>query len=176
MQINRSKIILIFLITLLSNARAQQPAPVIGPPLPDPGPHRVEVRFAIGKTAVKCKKFGMVAREDGQILFSGSFKSGFDIPSQAENLPRRDALDLEFRCSGHRWRFSGVGERAFLHGWWWVGTDYPPFNEHLRSIQVKDAIWLRYLIVDPAEESGFIVWKACPAQCKDQKPGLCYDD
>ncbi|HEY6349499.1 MAG TPA: hypothetical protein VI636_08835 [Candidatus Angelobacter sp.] len=118
----------------------------------------------------------MVAKEDGHLLFTGSFKSGFDIPKQVENLPRRDALELEFKCSGHRWRFSEVGERAFLHGWWWVGTDYPPFNEHLRSLQVNDAIWLRYLIVDPAEESGFIVYKACPAKFKDQKPEPCYED
>ena len=117
MQIYCSRIILVLLVTLLSKAWAQQPPPAIGPSLPDPGPHRVEVRFAIGKTAVKCKQFHLVAREDGQILFSGSFKSGFTIPRQAENLPRRDALELEFQCSGHRWRFSEVGERAFLHGW-----------------------------------------------------------
>jgi hypothetical protein len=167
---------LVFLVTLLSNAWGQQPPPAIGPRLPDPGPHRVEVRFAIGKTAVKCKQFHLVAREDGQILFSGSFKSGFDIPRQAENLPRRDALDLEFQCSGYRWRFSKVGERAFLHGWWWVGTDYPPFHELLWFPELKDAIWLRYLMTDPAGDSGFLVYTYCPAKFKDQKPGPCYDE
>jgi hypothetical protein len=176
MQIYRSRVTLVVMVTLLSNAWAQQPSPAIGPPLPDPGPHRVEVRFAIGKTAVKCKKFSMVAKEDGHLLFKGSFKSGFDIPKQATNLPRRDALELEFQCSGHRWRFYKVGERAFLHGWWWVGTDYPPFLEHMRSPDLKDAIWMHYLKVDPAEESGFYVYKACPAKSKDQKPGPCYDD
>ena len=101
--------ILVLLVTFLSNVWAQQPPPAIGPPLPDSGPHRIEVRFAIGKAAVKCKQFHLLAREDGQVLFSGSFKSGFDIPKQVENLPRRDALELEFKCSGHRWRFSKVG-------------------------------------------------------------------
>ena len=176
MHIYRSRIILALLVMLLSNAWGQQPPPAIGPRLLDPGPHRIEVRFAIGKTVVKCKKFHLVAREDGQILFSGSFKPGFTIPRQAENLPRRDALDLEFQCSGHRWRFSKVGERAFLHGWWWVGTDYPPFHELMRSPDLNDAIWMRYLNVDPAEESGFYVYTYCPAKLKDQKPGPCYDD
>ena len=176
MQIYRSSMSVVLLSALLSNARAQQPPPAMGPPIPDPGPHRVEVRFALGKASVKCKKFSMVAKEDGHLLFKGSFKSGFDIPRQAENLPRRDALDLEFRCNGHRWRFSKVGERAFLHGWWWVGTDYPPFHELMRSTDLKDAIWMQYLMIAPVEESGFYVYKACPAKFKDQKPGPCYDD
>jgi hypothetical protein len=176
MHMFRSRITLALMITLLSRAWGQQPPPAIGPPLPDPGAHRVEVRFAIGKKAVKCEKFSVVAKEDGHLLFKGSFKSGFDIPKQAENLPGLDALELEFHCGGHHWRFSKVGERAFLHGWWWVGTDYPPFHELMRSPDLKDAIWVQYLKVDPAEESGFYVYKACPAKLKDQKAGPCYED
>jgi|SRR5579864_817478 len=177
MQMYFSRIVLTLLVALLfSKTWGQQPPPAVGPPLPDPGLNRIEVRFAFRKEAVKCKKFHLVARADGHVLFSGSFKSGFEIPKQAENLPRRDALELEFQCSAHRWRFSNVSERAFLHGWWWVGTDYPPFNELLRSDEVKDAIWLRYLMVDPASDSGFLVYSYCPASLKDQKPGPCHED
>jgi hypothetical protein len=176
MQIYCSRIVLVLLVTLLSSW-GQQPPPAVGPSLPDPGPHRIEVRFAFRKTAVKCKKFHLVAREDGQVLFSGSFNSGFDIPRKAENLPRREALELDFRCSVHRWRFSKVPESAFVHGWWWVGTDYPPFHEILRSPDVKDAVWMRYFIVDAVGgDSGFYVFKACPAKLKDQNPGPCYEN
>jgi hypothetical protein len=46
----------------------------------------------------------------------------------------------------------------------------------MRSPDLKDAIWMQYLKVDPVEESGFYVYKACPAKLKDQKPGPCYED
>jgi hypothetical protein len=168
--------LLVLVIELLFIAHAQQPPLAMDKDLPDPGPNRVEVRFAIGKKAVTCKRFHLVAKESGQILFHGSFHLGFEIPQNAENLPRENALELEFKCGEHHWHFTHVPERAFLHGWWWVGTDYPPFHELMRSPNLEDAIWMRYLKIDPSADSGFYLYKACPAKLKDQKPGPCYDE
>lgn len=40
----------------------------------------------------------------------------------------------------------------------------------------QDAVWIRYLITDPEGDSGFVVYKYCPAKFKDVKPGPCYTD
>ena len=75
----------------------------------------------------------------------------------------------------NRWHFSQVPERAFLWGYWWVGTDYPPFQtEFAGSPTFKDAAWIRYLLLDPSGESGFDVYKYCPEK-KNVKPGPCCD-
>lgn len=169
---------LIFAImTLASVAHGQRRPPEIGRQLPDPGPNHVEVRFALGEKAVTCKRFSLTGRIEGRVIIRGKFASGFQIPAESVNLPRKDALELEFKCGRHRWHFSKVGERALLPGWWWVGTDYPPFQETFQGWpDLQDAVWIRYLIVDPHSESGFIIERHCPAKFKDQKKGPCYQD
>jgi hypothetical protein len=168
---------LVILLLLMATAEAQRRPPAVGRKLPDPGPNRIEVRFALGEKAVTCKRFHLTAKVGGRVIMEGQFASGFQIPSEATTLPRNDALQPEFQCGSHRWQFTKVGERAFLPGWWWVGTDYPPFQETFQGRpEFKDAIWIRYLIVDPTKESGFNVYKYCPANLKDQKPGPCYDE
>jgi hypothetical protein len=168
---------LAILVLSAATIEAQRRPPEIGRHLPDPGPNRVEVRFALGEKAVECKYFRLTAKVEGHVVMAGKFASGFQIPPDALTLPRNDALELEFKCGNHRWHFTQVGERAFLPGWWWVGTDYPPFQETFQGWpELKDAIWVRYLLVSPTVESGFTVYKFCPAKIKDQKPGPCYDD
>ncbi len=166
--------LMVLLLVVVPFASAQR-KPAFGQ-LPDPSNNRIEVRFALGEKPLGCRHFHLVAKENGRVLFSGKFRSGFDIPVQVANLPRNDALELEFVCRKERWHFSKVGERAFLRGWWWVGTDYPPFQSEFQGPKFQDAIWIRYLITDPVNDSGFDVYKMCPAKLKDQKPGPCYED
>ena len=67
--------------------------------------------------------------------------------------------------------------RVHLWGWWWVGTDYPPFQQVFQEDdRFKDAVWIKYLMIDPIGDEPFNVYKFCPAKLKDQKPGPCYDD
>jgi hypothetical protein len=156
-------------------AIGQQRPPFIGPQPHDPGPNRAEVRFAMGKQPVTCKRFQLTAKAAGRTILAGSFVSGFSIPPAA--LTNHDNLDITLKCGEYKWHFSDVAPRAFLQGWWWVGTDYPPFQETFQGYdEFKDAVWIKYLIVDPTNDSGFDVYRFCPAKLKDQKPGPCYDD
>ncbi len=47
---------------------------------PDPPSNHVEVRFAMGKQSVTCKRFQLTAKAAGQTILAGSFVSGFSIP------------------------------------------------------------------------------------------------
>jgi len=143
---------------------------------PDPPPNHVEVRFAIGKQPVTCERFQLTVKGGSQTILTGSFASGFSIP-QAAAAANHDMLDVEIKCEEHRWHFSEVGRWALQQGWWWVGTDYPPFQEMLQNDNTfKDAVWVKYLIVDPTNDEVFYVYKFCPTRLKDQKPGPCYDE
>jgi hypothetical protein len=63
---------------------------------------------------------------------------------------------------------------VFESKWWWVGTDYPPFQETFQGWPAfQDSVWIRYLIVDPL---GFFVERHCPAKFKGEKAGPCYRD
>src|SRR5947208_13677592 len=94
---------------------------------PNPPVNHVEVRFAIGKETVTCKRFELTVKAGGQTILAGSFASGFSIPPAA--LTNNDMLYVEVKCGEHKWHFSDVGPRALRQGWWWVGTDYPRFQE-----------------------------------------------
>jgi len=135
----------------------------------------VEVRFAVGEKAVTCRRFSLSGKIDGRVIITGKFAAGFQLPSGVEGLSRKDALELDFKCGRHRWHFSKVPETAFSPGWWWVGTDYPPFQETFQNMRdLQDAVWVRYLIVDRSNDMGFIVERHCPANLKGQKSGPCY--
>lgn len=154
---------------------AQQRPSFVGPQPPAPPPNHVRVRFAMSEQPVTCKRFKLTVKGGERMILSGSFASEFSIPPAA--LANRDKLDIAIKCGEHNWHFSDVPPRAFLQGWWWVGTDYPPFQETFQgSDQFKDAMWVKYLIVDPTNDEGFDVYKFCPARLKDQKPGPCYTD
>jgi hypothetical protein len=169
----RDLVSLIVALLVAGMTWAQLRPPEIGRKLPDPGPNRIEVRFALGKKAVRCEQFYLSAKVNGQIIVEGWFASGFQVPSEAKKLPENDALELEFNCGRHRWHLNGVPEAVFRASWWWVGTDYPPFQETFQGqAMFQDAAWIRYLIVDP---QGFFFERHCPKRFKDQKPGPCYD-
>ena len=115
---------------------------------PEPPANHVEVRFASGKETITCKRFKLTAKEGGRIILSGVFTSSFPIPSNALSSPSN--FDITPQCGEHKWHFSELVPQAFRHGWWWVGTDYPPFQEMLENGKsLQDALWVKYLIVDP---------------------------
>ena len=156
-------------------ASAQQRPPSADQYPPNPPANHVEVRFALGKETVTCKRFKLTAKGGGRTILSGSFASSFSIPPAALTSP--DKLDITLQCGEHKWHFPGVLSQAFRQGWWWVGTDYPPFQELLQNDEsLKDALWVKYLIVDPIGGEPFFTDKFCPARLKDQKPGPCYTD
>jgi hypothetical protein len=142
---------------------------------PNPPANHVEVRFAIGKQAVTCKRFDLTVKAGEQTILAGEFASGFSIPPAG--LTNNEMLAVEIKCGEHKWHFSDVGPRALRQGWWWVGTDFPPFQETFQEDdRFKDAVWIKYLTVDPIGDEPFHVYKFCPARLKDQKPGPCYTD
>jgi hypothetical protein len=169
-------LVLLFVAFSALTVEPQQP-PYPERRLPELAPNRIEVRFAVGEKAVRCKQFHLTAKVGTHVVLAGYFSNGFYITPNLRNLPQNDALDLELRCGKFKWHFSGVGERAFLTGWWWVGTDYQPFQQTFKHWQqLKDAVWVRYLIVNPNHESGFVIYKFCPAKLKDANPGPCFVD
>ena len=173
--LTRHQIVLVALFFgFLSAAGGQRPPGTQEGVSPDPGPNRIEVRFAIGEKARTCDRFHLIARSEGQTLIDGDFHEGFQIPSQAKALPHKDSVDIDVQCGDSHWHFQNVGERAFLKGWWWIGTDYPPYQERLRDPQFQKDAWVKYLIIAPTDDSGFIVYRACPLELQGQKPGPCY--
>jgi len=171
----KGAIIPVLLLVAVMIAQAQRP-PEFGT-TPEVGHNRIEVRFALGDQALVCRTFRLVAKHEGRILLSGTFSGGFEIPAAAKTLQDKIALDLEFRCGRHRWHFTQVGERAFLQGYWWVGTDYPPFQTAFAGDpKFKNAAWVRYLITDPMDDSGFIVYRSCPYDLRNVKSGPCFTD
>jgi hypothetical protein len=167
----------ILLLLKFTFAPAQTPPEGVGVVLyPPTTPNRIEVRFAISKKAVRCQYFHLTAKIEGREIFAGRFKSGFDIPKGLADIPGQSTLELDFICNNHRWHFAEIGERAFLEGYWWVGTSYPPFIEELQRPEFRNLAWINYLIIRPSKEPGFIVYKQCPKELKNKKPGPCYDD
>ena len=170
----RIAVVLALAAGVLTASAQQRPSSADQYP-PAPPANHVEVRFALGKETVTCKRFKLTATGGGRTILSGSFASNFPIPPAALTSP--DKLDITLQCGEHKWHFSEVLPQAFRHGWWWVGTDNPLFQAMLQNDEsLKDAVWVKYLIVDPIGGEPFYTDKFCPARLKDQKPGPCYAD
>jgi len=168
--------IVLFVVLAVPLAAVAQQRPSSADLYPSNTPaNHVEVRFALGKETVTCKRYKLTAKGGGRTFLSGSFSSSFPIPPAGLTGP--DKLDITLKCGEHKWHFSDVLSQAFRHGWWWVGTDSPPFQEMLQNDEsLKDAVWVKYLIVDPIGGEPFYTDKFCPVRLKDQKPGPCYTD
>ena len=167
---------ILILMQVSSYVFSQQPPQGLEKQPPDPGVNRIEVRFASGNKAILCKSFYLSAKVEGRKIIEGKYSSGFTIPASAMLLPKKDLLELELKCGEYRWHFTEVGERAFSEGYWWVGTSYPPFLEEFQAPSFGNSAWIQYLIVKPSKTSGFIVYKHCPNDLKDKKPGPCYEE
>jgi hypothetical protein len=174
---NMINVCVLFAVLLIQiSVQAQMPPDPIGRKLPDFGPDRIEVRFAYNKKTINCEVFHLIAKAEGKTIIDSDFNCGFNIPPEAKALTRDDDLDLDFQCGTYHWYFTKVGKRAFLPGYWWVGTDYPPFyDRQFQTRQYRDALWVKYLLIDPSIESGYTVWKKCSKKFKNKKPGPCYE-
>jgi hypothetical protein len=175
MRVTLSKIALLAFVGVPLVAVAQQRPSSANQYPPNPPANHVEVHFAMGKQTVTCKHFKLTIKGGEQTILTGTFASGFSIPPAALTSP--DKLDITLQCGERKWHFPEVLPQAFRQGWWWVGTDYPPFQELLQNDEsLKDALWVKYLIVDPIGGEPFYTYKFCPTRLKDQKPGPCYTD
>lgn len=129
---------------------------------PDPGPGRVEVRFAIGKRSVNCRMFSIEVKRDDKTLVKGEFLSGFQLPVEESKTSIRRELEVRIGCGKNQWHFSRVPDKALLQGWWWIGTDYPPFQAEFSGDRFAKCRSIRYMTVDPTNQMGFDYFETTP--------------
>jgi hypothetical protein len=141
-------------LVLASLSSPAQRKPELGS-RPDPGLGRVEVRFALGKNAVTCKEFSLTVTRNGETLIDGRFSSGFQLPSASSKLQPEETINVQIACAKQQWRFSQVPGTALSQGWWWVGTEYPPFDAEYRNPRFAKCRVIRYLKVDGTGQLGF---------------------
>jgi hypothetical protein len=166
----------IFIVLALETGNTQMRPDAVDWNLPDPGPDRIEVRFAYNKKSVDCKSFHLLAKLAGKIILERDFSCGFAIPPEIKSLNITNSIELELQCEEHHWKFSQLSERIFLPGYWWVATDCPPFYERqFQGQQFKDAAWINFLTIEPTGKTGFTVWKKCPKNLLKNKSSPCYD-
>jgi hypothetical protein len=167
-----SESIILMMVLSPVAARPQQRPQFVERNLPNPAPNTIQVKFAFGANAVTCRRFYLNAQEDGKIIIRGWFRGSFSIPERANHLPSEQKLELTLSCDDHSWHFTHVPEKSFLWGYWWVGTDFPPYQESLQSEDAKNYAWIKYLIVDPSDAYGFTVYRPCFYE-PVAKYGLC---
>jgi hypothetical protein len=85
-------------------------------------------------------------------------------------------LELTVSCDDHSWHFTHVPEKSFLWGYWWIGTDFPPYQESLLSEDSKNYAWLKYLIVDPSSAYGFTIYRPCFVKPPRPDQPVCVPD
>lgn len=162
----RMALMLMYLITGCTFCLAQI-KPVLGKS-PDPGPNRVQVRFAVDKRPIACKTFSLTVSQAGKTLVSGRSSSGFHLPAGVEQ-PNSGELKILLRCGKQQWHFNNVPARALSRGWWWVGTDYPPFQSEFGGPKFELCKSIRYLLVEPTGEEGFDVFETVPRTREDSR-------
>lgn len=135
--------------------------------LPEVGPNRVEVRFAIGKRTLRCSTFTLNINSGQEEVLSGRFKSGFTLPTS----PSASSGELTVRlgCGKYSWQFNGVPISALSQGRWWVGTDHPPFQAEFGSDRFRKCRSIRYLIVRPDKREGFDKFETSPPTLEGSK-------
>jgi hypothetical protein len=134
---------------------------------PEPGPNRLEVRFASGEKALTCRLFSLRIERSGRVLVDGKFTSGFQLPTGEVEPSFEEKLDVQVSCGEHLWHFSRVPSGALVQGWWWVGTDYPPFQSEFGGQKFANCRAIRYLIVDPTHHAGFDYFETTPSTLDD---------
>ena len=112
--------------------------------LPDAPPNRVEVRFAVDKKTVTCDQFSLKLSQQNRTLLEGSFGSGFNLPPGEPKSPK-PALDVTVGCAGYIWHFDQVPTAMLSRGWWFVGTDYPPFQGEFSCPKFTNFRLVRYV-------------------------------
>jgi len=153
-------------VLLAAISSSAQQMPVFGS-TPDPGADRVEVRFAIGTHPVTCRRFFLEVRREGKVLVEGDFSSGFKLSADGSKTSSSGQLDVRIGCGKYRWHFSEVPSRALSQGWWWVGTDHPPFQSEFEGPKFARCHDIRYMIVHPTNQEGFDYFQTTPNTLQD---------
>ena len=172
----RAGVIAMLFVACSISIWTQQPPDFFDEQPKAPPPNTIEVRFAIGQNALLCDHFQLLVKDHRKILINGLFSSRFQLPTSSGIFIHRDSLDMRISCGAYHWHFQHAPRRIFLSGWWWIGTDYPPFQRAFREPLFDDAAWVQYLIVDPSADSGFSIYHRCPIALQSQQPGPCFPD
>ncbi len=140
-------------------------------PMDTPGQGQIVVSFMSGEKVIRCRTFRLEVRAGERLIVSGKFASPLTIPTAAKALSAADVLDIELSCGRQHWYFDKIDGQPFLPGEWIVGTDFPPFQPYFRSWpQLRDAKWVKYIIVKPVVELGFTIYRYCSERLKDVNP------
>lgn len=137
--------------------------------MPDPGPNTIAVRFASGEQTVSCRTFALNVERDGKVLIHGRFTSGFQLPAELSPTSFDEKIKIMVACGKHEWVFSHVPSHALRPGWWWIGTDYPPFQSEFGGEKFAKCRVIRYLIADPTHHEGFDYFETMPSSLEGSK-------
>lgn len=129
--------------------------------LPDAPANRVEVRFAVDKKPVTCDQFSLKIEQGGRTIRDANFNSAFDLPVGEPKSPE-PLLTITIGCAGYIWHFDHVPTGAMQRGWWFVGTDYPPFQSDFSCPKFAQYRLLRYLQFVRNDGSGFDYYETVP--------------
>ncbi len=128
--------------------------------LPDTLPNRVEVRFAVDKKAVTCDQFSLKINQGNKSILDGEFGSGFDLPRGPKSATT--PLEVTIGCAGYVWHFDRVPTAMLERGWWFVGTDYPPFQKDFSCPKFANFRLIRYVQLVRNQGNGFDYYETVP--------------
>lgn len=138
--------------------------------LPDASPNSVEVRFALDKKAVTCDQFSLKVSQENRVVLDGKFGSSFALPPGEPKAPK-PALEVTIGCAGYVWHFDRVPTAMFDRGWWFVGTDYPPFQKDFSCAKFANFKLLRYLQFVRSGGKGFDYYETVPRTADNAMDG-----
>jgi hypothetical protein len=162
---------LVIPLLLLAASSFAQRRPEMGD-IRDPGSNRVEVRFALGDRTVSCRWFSLNLERGGRVLINGKFRSGFLLPADLSATSFDEKIRVQVTCGKQMWSFSDVPSYALRQGWWWIGTDYPPFQSEFGGDKFAKCQVIRYLISYPMKHEGFDYFETTPTTLVGGK-GAC---
>jgi hypothetical protein len=162
------RIISCILTALLCVPALSQRKPDPGTFKPAPKANQVEVRFARAEKAFLCNSFFLEMKDSDRTLLRGRFHSAFSIPSLSFAPSVDRTLNVYIKCAENEWKFSRVPSAALQQGWWWVGTDVPPFQPEFGE-KFSKCKEIFYLIVDPTKRDGFDYFETFPPTTKGSK-------
>jgi hypothetical protein len=124
-------------------------------------PNRIEVRFAVDKKAVTCDQLSLKVKQGDQMLLKGEFGSGFDLPPGVPKSPK-PPLDVTIGCAGYVWHFDRVPTAMLQRGWWFVGSDYPPFQQEFSCPKFAEFRVIQYVQFVRNDGQGFTYYETMP--------------
>jgi hypothetical protein len=137
--------------------------------LPDPGQNTIAIRFASGDRTASCRSFALRVERDGKVLIEGRFTSSFKLPADLPATSFDEKIKVNVSCGKHDWSFSHVPSHALRQGWWWIGTDYPPFQSEFGGDKFAKCRIIRYLITSPTQHEGFDYFETTPETLEGSK-------